>query len=384
MRDHRLEAALRRATPRVTTAGVVEQVSAKRSRRRARRQTVLAVTVIGGVVAASVAFALIRDGSDPGRVATPVGRVIAGSAPATPGAGAAHAPVPVVLEPDQGYVRGPLLVSGSTISLAAYDHEGATFTFPPSRIVRIDARTFREEGRTDLKAEILSIADGEGARWVVTRNPRPPNGLPDAFLKRIGADGAVVSKLLPPGSDPVGNVVAGAGGVWIPIRDGVLRYDPATLQLAARYPMRPADTRSVVLAQDVVSTDAGDLVALRSDGTVSGLCACTATGDPIVGLATTSSGGLLKLTENPTTGIANVDDARLPRGFSPRAVSSFDGRVWVEGTVNGDPAVVLVDGAKVRSTVVLDNAHDVAFAWGEPDTVLAAANGALLRIDLDN
>jgi hypothetical protein len=44
---------------------------------------------------------------------------------------------------------------------------------------------------------------------------------------------------------------------------------------------------------DVVATDAGDLVGLQPDGIVSGLCACTVTGDPIVGLATSSSGELL-------------------------------------------------------------------------------------------
>ena len=110
----------------------------------------------------------------------------------TPDTGTARAPVPIALDPDQGYVRGPLVVSGSTLSLAAYDHDGDSFTYPPSRIVQLDDRTFHEDGRTDLKAEILSIADGEGARWVVTRNPKPTNGLPDAFLKRIGADGAIV------------------------------------------------------------------------------------------------------------------------------------------------------------------------------------------------
>src|SRR5262245_31121575 len=257
MREDRLEAALRRATPRVGTAGVLERVNTKRSWRRARRHAVLAATVFVCVVAASVTVALLRDGTDPARVATPAGRVIAGTAAVTPGGGEPRAPVPVPLRPDQGYVRGPLLLTGSTISLAAYDHDGATFTFPPSRVVRIDARTFGEEGRTDLKAQVLSIADADGARWVVTRNPTPPNGLPDAFVKRIGADGAVQSKLLPPNSDPVGNIVANESGVWIPMRDGVLRYDPATLQLAARYPLPPADSRSVVLANDVVSTDAG-------------------------------------------------------------------------------------------------------------------------------
>ena len=190
------------------------------------------------VAVLSTAVVLARDDGQVTRVAARGGasgvRVVPGGAALTQGAGTGRAAVPIALDPDQGYVRGPLVVSGSTLSLAAYDHDGVTFTYPPSRIVRVDTGTFREEGRTDLKAEILSIADGDGARWVVTRNPAPANGLPDAFLKRIGADGALVSKLLPPGSDPVGNVAVGAGSVWIPVRDGVLRYDAATAQFVVQ------------------------------------------------------------------------------------------------------------------------------------------------------
>ena len=58
-------------------------------------------------------------------------------------------PVPIALDADQGYVRGPLVVSGSTLSLAAYDHDGDSFTYPPSRIVQLDDRTFHENGRTE-------------------------------------------------------------------------------------------------------------------------------------------------------------------------------------------------------------------------------------------
>ena len=216
------------------------------------------------VVVLSTAVVLVRDDNQAARVAAPGGHVITGAGAVTPQAGVARAPVPIALDPDQGYVRGPLVVSGSTLSLAAYDHDGDSFSFPPSRIVRLDNRTFREQGRTDLRAEILSIADGDGARWVVTRNPKPPNGLPDTFLKRIGADGALGSKLLPFGSDPVGDVVVGAGSVWIPVRDGVLRYDVATAQFVSKTALAPADRRAVAVVNgSVVVTDGSQVRTLE-------------------------------------------------------------------------------------------------------------------------
>jgi hypothetical protein len=139
----------------------------------------------------------------------------------------------------------------------------------------------------------------------------------------------------------------------------------------------------VIARGNVVVTDRGDLAALRPNGVVSGLCACTVTGDPIVALARSSSGELLKLARNPTTGDAYLGDERLPRGFSPTRLSTSGDRVWIEGKVEGTPAVVLIDDkGGVRSTVVLDDAHDASFAWVRADTLLAVSNGQLLDIDV--
>ncbi|HXY92493.1 MAG TPA: hypothetical protein VEP49_08465 [Acidimicrobiia bacterium] len=366
MREDQLERSMRAWAPRVSTVDVYDRVASKRTRRAARRRGGAGAVAVAVVVAISGAFLLLRQDGEPARIA------------ATGGPYETHL---VTLDPDQGYVRGPLLVAGGTLSLSAYDRDGASFTYPPSRIVRVDARTFAEQGRTDLKAEIGSLADGEGARWAVTVNPPPANGLPDAFLKRIGGDGVVVSTLLPRATDPVGAVVAGAGGVWIPVRDGVLRFDPTTLRLTARYALAPADTRTVAISKDVVATDAGDLVALRPDGTTSGLCACTATGDPVVGLATSASGDLVELTRNRATGRTAVDAQPLPRRFAAVSLLSAGGRVWVQGTMNGSPAAVLV--RRHPATVVLDGAHDASFAWVGDDTVLAVADGRLVRVDLN-
>ena len=75
-------------------------------------------------------------------------------------------------------------------------------------------------------------------------------------------------------------------------------------------------------------------------------------------------------------------DPELPAGFSPTSVAALDGRVWVEGTVDGSPAVVLVDGTTIRATVVVDGGRDASFAWVGDDTVLAVSGGTMLRIDV--
>jgi hypothetical protein len=72
----------------------------------------------------------------------------------------------------------------------------------------------------------------------------------------------------------------------------------------------------------------------------------------------------------------------LPTRFVPSSLASLDGRLWVEGSVDGSPAVVLVDGTAVRATVVLDGGRDASFAWVSDDTVLAVSNGTLVRIDV--
>lgn len=401
IRDEQLERSLRAAAPRVATGGVFDRVAHKRARRRTIRRIEvgsLAFVLVAAlsVAALSVAVVLVRANDQSARVAAPGGRVITGGGDVTQGAGTARAPVPITLDPDQGYVRGPLVVSSSTVSLAAYDHDGDTFTYPPSRIVRLDDRTFREDGRTDLKAEILSIADGEGARWVVTRNPKPPNGLPDAFLKRIGADGAVSSKLLPFGSDPVGDVALGAGAVWVPLRDGVVSYDPATGRLG-RITLTPSDSRDVVILDGAAWVTDGNV--LRRLVPLDGAVNSVSLGSPnehLLGVATAGNDGVSLVLRNAAGEARYVQQnllggnfpvslfgTKLPRGFTPISIATTDGRTWVEGTVNGAPAVVLLGGkAGIRSTVVLDNGRDASFAWVSDDTVLAVSNGTLLRIGL--
>jgi hypothetical protein len=389
IREEQLERSMRAAAPHVSTVGVLDRVAEKRVRRRTVRRIEAGALAALLIVALSTTVVLVGDDNHAARVAAPGGRVITGAGAVTPQAGAARAPVPIALDPDQGYVRGPLVVSGSTLSLAAYDHHGGSFSFPPSRIVRLDNRTFREQGRTDLRAEILSIADTDGARWLVTRNPEPPNGLPDAFLKRIGADGAVDSKLLPFGSDPVGDVVVGAGLVWIPVRDGVLRYDAATTQFVSKTLLPAADQRVVAIVNgSVLVTNGNQVAAFQGPDLSHPVFLYGDGGGEVIGLTGvgTTLWTLIRASSRTGAVLVGVPPGQkidLPDPFVPASLASLDGRVWVEGTVNGAPAVVLVDRDSIRATVVLDDGRDASFAWVSDDTVLAVSSGTLLRIDLE-
>jgi hypothetical protein len=398
IREEQLEQSLHAAAPRVSTVGVLDRVADKRARRRAVRRVELSALAFVVVAALSTVVVLAQDGGRDARVAAPGGkataRVITGPAPVTPNAGTTHAAVPVILDADPGYVRGPLVVSGSALSLAAYDHSGDSFTYPPSRIVQLDDRTFHENGRTNLQAEILSIADGDGARWVVTRNPPPPNGLPDAFLKRVGADGGVSSTLLPPGTDPVGNVAAGGRAVWVPVRDGVVTLDPATGRLG-RINLTPSDSRDVVIVNGAAwVTDGNTLRRMDVSGLTSDAQSPGIAGEQLIGVAPAGdTAGWVVLRDAATgRGRATVHSfgggylpylGVLPSGFTPISISATNDRAWVEGTVGGESAVVLLSGAgRVRSTVVLDKGRDASFAWVSDDTLLAVSGGTLLRIDL--
>ena len=80
-----------------------------------------------------------------------------------------------------------------------------------------------------VDAARLDLADGEGARWALTHDkdvigPQDP----EFRIKRNGPDGTVVSNPVPPGDVPTGDLVAAGGGVWLPVRDAVLRFDPGS------------------------------------------------------------------------------------------------------------------------------------------------------------
>jgi hypothetical protein len=307
--DQRLERALRDAAPPVEGADAFERVAAKRARRRTVRAARLSgIAALGAVVVVASVVLVTRD-EDRTRVDS---APVAG----TPGV------APVSLAGEAGYLRGPLTVSGDLVSVAAYEQPAADggFDFPPSRIVRFDPETLAVIDRVDLKAEILSVADGaDGVRWAITRNKDPEGPvLAGTFLKRIAADGTVTSTDLPPGTVIGGPVTVTPTSVLVPTGTDALAFDLDGHR-------RPGDGQ----------------------------------------LATLTFGS-------------------SPRGFvrdPMRAVQVHGPRMLVEGTYRGVRGAVLAEDGRVVDTISLPG-RDVAFAWVDDDTVLATTDGRLVRIDV--
>ena len=113
IREDQLERSMQAAAPRVSTVGVLDLVAHKRARRRTVRRVEFAAIALALVAVLSTVVVLAREDGHVTRVAASGGatgvRVVPGGASVTPGSGAARAPVPITLDPDQGYVRGPLL-----------------------------------------------------------------------------------------------------------------------------------------------------------------------------------------------------------------------------------------------------------------------------------
>jgi hypothetical protein len=276
--DQRLERALRDAAPNVGSAGAFERIAAKRAHRRALRTARLGgLATLGAIVVVVSVVLVARDEQRP-RVTTPP-------------ASATEGTTPLSLDGETGYLRGPLTVSGDLVSVAAYETRSADggFDFPPSRIVRFDRRTLDVIDRVDLKAEILSVADGaNGVRWAITRNEDPEGPVKaGTFLKRIAPDGHVESFPLPPGTEVTGDVVVEPQRVLVPTRAGAL-------------PFGIDGTRG------------------EPDGAYS----------------------------------ASLIDVAVP-GFVAEDVHSGGGRTWITGTLDDGSAVALVDGASVVDTITL-------------------------------
>ena len=243
--DTRLAQVLHDAAPVVDASGVLDRVASKRVRRRRQRRLATGASALVVVLLVIVVTVLVtRDDTRSPQVAAPgaglSARVVTGRDATADGQEAT--PEPVALDADPGVLVAPVTVSSTAVSTASHDR--GPDGLPLTHVVRIDGTHVIDV--VNFKAEVVSIADGEGARWALTRNPRPTGGtLPDTFLKRIGAVGDPVSTQLPLDADPVGPVAAVGGAVWVPLRDGVLQFDPATAALAREIPLPAASSRYV-------------------------------------------------------------------------------------------------------------------------------------------
>ncbi|MEX2254608.1 MAG: hypothetical protein WEC34_04145 [Acidimicrobiia bacterium] len=404
--DARLQRSFGELADAPSTDGVYEHVAAKRSlRRRVRRAQLATGSVVALLFVAGLTFSLTDDGSQSTVAsggAPGAARVVAG---ADVGAGpleSAGRRVPLTvldLRPDEGYLRGPLLVAGRRLAVAGYDRSGAGFTVPPSRVVRARVPGGRVMDRVDLQGEILSLAEGEGARWALTHDqvvagPQDP----EFRVKRIGPDGAAASNAVPPGAIPAGDIVAFGGGVWLPVRDGVLRFDPVTGVFAARIELDvPAEHRGIAAFQKfVVVTDGDRLVRLDPASDRPGEAVQTIVDSRLgeligVGgdletswlLGTRRSGpGALVYAQRGFGGQTSA--LPLPRDVDATAVRTANGVTWLDATIDGRPAALVLAGPEpqVEQTVVLPTGSDVAFTFLARDRALVAVDGSLRTIRL--
>ncbi len=394
--DPRLEQALHDAAPTVGTVGVVERVTShRRRRRRNRRYAAGALALVVLLVVGTVAVLTAGDeGSSPHVAAPGAGyqaRIISGDGSVSDGAGSIVTPQQVTLDQDAHTLRPPLLVGANALSSASYDGiEG----IDPSHVVRVDGA--RVVDIVNLKARILSLTEGEGARWALTQNHglSPGANVPDTFLKRIPQDGKAISLPLPTNTDPVGPIAAVSGAVWVPVRDGVLRVDPNSFDVnhVQHITLPSADARWVAqVGKFAYVTDGNTLRGFDISG---GMSDTITFGPEILGLASANSDGRVLLA-NEQGGSERARVARaahtssvqvtgvLPRGFVPTGLAASTTRVWATGNVDGAPAIVLLGDDGVRATIVLENAGDeTALVWTGPHTVRAVSGGALYDIAL--
>lgn len=346
--DARLRAAVRDGTHAPRTDDVMGRVAAKRAHRRVVRRvqagvlgvaTVLAVTAVSLVALTDGEGETTKIAAPPAPSSTPKVHLVGPDDQRT------RAGVHVIaLDPDEGYVRGPLLVQGDAVTAAAYDRSGDSYAFPPSRIVR-----FRLDGKVvdqvDLKGEILSLAEGEGARWAVTRDKdvlAPPD--PEFRVKRIGPNGAVDSNEIPRGEQPTGRIFAGGGAVWVPVTDGVLRFDTATGDYAGKVLLTTvAKQRSVAsLGKGAYVTDGSALQ--RLDPATNSADAGSAPAPPGLEYRDIAPGRqgqawALGADAQGQTFIWEVGHAERVATPDARSFVTARGVIWLELTVDGQPAL---------------------------------------------
>jgi hypothetical protein len=391
--DPRLEQALHDAAPTVETVGVVAQVTRHRTRRRRnRRITTGALALVALLVVGTITVLVTRDDGTSPHIAAPgarlQARVIDGDGVVDDSAGTLVTPTLVTLDQDPHLLRAPVLAGATAFSVASYDAgaDGAAL----SHVVRIEGTDVRDI--VDFKARILSIAEGEGARWALTQNLRasPGGRVPDTFLKRIDVAGDSLSTLLPLDADPVGPIAAVGGAVWVPVRDGVLQYG-TNAQFVDKIDLPDAAHRWVAQVGKLAYVTDG--TRLRSLAVTGGISDTLNYGPEILGLAAAGFDGRVLLAAEggvsdharvarATSGVGREEiTATLPDGLVPDGLAASTSRVWATGTVDGAPAIALLSDRGVIATVVLEHATDgAALAWTGAHTVRVVSDGKLFEI----
>ena len=399
--DERISAALHDAAREPAGEDVVGRVQAKWRRRRVVRRAemgLVAAAVVAGLLVAGIT--LLDTGANhevtigPGPGTAPVVRVAPGAP--SPDVGHSAKVATVTFAPDEGYVRGPLLGNGTSVALAAYNRAGSSFTYPPSHILRVTGAG-KLVDRVDLQGEVLALSDGEGARWALTRDKTVVGPQDTEFrVKRIGPNGNVVSNPVPAGEQVLGEIKAGGGGVWVPVRHGVLRFDPATGAYAGAVYL-PTDTGRRALAaygKGVYVTDGRGLRRL-DPGTDTAVPApefrLSASVTQVVDVASSNVNGPWFALTRDATGtrwsVAHPNGAlRLPQGFAANSVFAEQGVVWVEGALHGKYVVLVLDpannGLVVSRTLRIAKTADTDVVFTSPSRALVTSSGSMYTVRL--
>ena len=398
--DDRIRDALRATAREPSTEGVTQRVRLKRQRRQTLRKIEAGVLVAALVAAGAVISVNVLDENKapheiavpPRQTEGPIVRVTDGLD--IEGEGSVAKVTQVRIAPDEGFVRGPWLASGDLLTFAAYDRVGDSWDYPPSHIVRVE-----EDGtvvdRVDLKGEILSLAEGEGARWALTRDKTVTDA--EFRVKRIGPDNVATTSAVPLGEQPVGDIVAGGGGVWVPVVDGVLRFDPVTGAFANKVELSiVAGPRAVSAAgKAVYATDGLALVRLdpastEPAGTVNEVAVAGV--DTLIDAANSREFVQLGRDRAGTqwTVISGDRLVELPTGLSALGLNltAMGEVVWVDARIDGRYVFQLDigdSGMRVARTLFISRAgdeKDVTVTFLSEDTLFVTSEGRLYRVQL--
>ena len=340
----------------------------KRTRRRRthRLGAVAAVLAVLLVIGATAVLVARHDGSSPHVAVPPAGisaRVVSGDRAVDATIGRVRAPRPVMLDAPTGTLRAPLYVGTATVSAASDDLDANGV--PRSRVVRVDGSEVVDivglQGAGDL--------DHRGRGRALGAHPQPPGHgrHPARHVPQAHRTRSVIRSPTSCRSTPTR---------WARSRPSVARCGcrcatvscsstPTTVTSCGTSPLRPPPTGGWRCRQGCIRDrrwrapparprDRGSPTASTSAPRSSGwrrrastlACCC----------ATSRSAPTERGSPPPSKPTPCTSSRRCPPGFHADGLESSATRMWATGTVDGAPAIVLLDDAGVHATVVLDNA----------------------------
>lgn len=411
--DERIAAALRETAREPEADGVLHDVQRKRHQRQVRRRTgAVALSVAALLAVGGLTTALLRDGDDDDGggnvdIATPDSTPSTPSTETTPStlppfaptvevhdgevpldasapAGQPVEPAPLEIAEDP-YVRPPIVTRGEGNRwIATYERDGDTYSYPPSHLVE-----FTTGARVDLQGKIQSFTTGDPYAWAVTRDKEISQDNIEYRLKRIDAALKARSYEIPSGDEPAGPVVASAEAAWVPVRDGLLRYDAQNPLEVDKIVLSEQEHRSIVIIDgEVFATDGAAIVRVAgSDAVPTGVASSSPLRDLVMSGTSVwalTEAELVQLSGDLSTIVATTP---LPLGMTDPALGPWNLGVMVSGraTIDGAPqlvALLVADDTSIAKTVVVPDEGDSVIATEADDHLLIATGGTLYDIPL--